>query len=92
MAAVKKKLSFEQGLKELETMAERMERADLPLEELMKLYKEGVALSETLGKTLEGMKAELRELRVGKDGKAEPASGAAAQTSMDTLLSGEERS
>lgn len=91
MAGVKKQPTFEQGLNELETMAERMEQSDLPLEDLMKLYREGVALSNELQKKLEGMKAGLRELRLGKDGKAEPLpEPKESQTSMDNLLSKED--
>lgn len=86
--SVKKQPTFEAGLSELEKMADEMERSDLPLEDLMKLYKEGVALSVELAKKLESMKAELQELRMGKNGVAEAtaATAAAAQTSMEDLL------
>lgn len=42
---VKKAPSFEEELQKLETMADQMEQSQLPLEELMKLYEQGVALT-----------------------------------------------
>lgn len=62
--APKKELSFENGLQELEKIAERMETADLPLEELMKLYRSGMALSESLSQKLEAMKASMQEIKL----------------------------
>ena len=62
---VKKAPSFEEELQKLETMADQMEQSQLPLEELMKLYEQGVALTAELKKRLEGMQATLKEIRVG---------------------------
>ena len=49
---------FEASLKELEDIVARMERGDLPLEESLKLFERGVALSRECRGSLE--KAELR--------------------------------
>ena len=49
---------FEASLKELEDIVARMERGDLPLEESLKLFERGVALSRECRSSLE--KAELR--------------------------------
>ena len=62
---VKKTASFEEELQKLEAMATQMEQSELPpLEELMKLYEQGVALTAELKKRLEGMQATLKEIRV----------------------------
>ena len=45
MAARKKTVTFEQGLERLELIAGQMEKSDLPLDELLKLYEEGMKLS-----------------------------------------------
>jgi len=44
MAKKEKKESFEEALQRLEEIAERLERGDLPLDESLKKYEEGVAL------------------------------------------------
>lgn len=43
---MQKKLSFEDALKQLETIVDALENADLPLEEAVKKYEEGMALSK----------------------------------------------
>ena len=42
-----KKLSFEDALSELETLVERMEQGDLTLEDSLKSFERGVALTRT---------------------------------------------
>lgn len=44
--AVKKAKSFEESLMALETIVKQLERADIPLEEALKQFQEGVALSQ----------------------------------------------
>ena len=46
--STKKPATFEAGLETLEKIAQQMESADLPLDELMKLYEEGLTLSHEL--------------------------------------------
>lgn len=81
---VKKAPSFEEELQKLETMADQMEQSQLPLEELMKLYEQGVALTAELKKRLEGMQATLKEIRVGaaEEAAEQPMEG---QISMSEL-------
>ncbi|MCI6037276.1 MAG: exodeoxyribonuclease VII small subunit [Candidatus Limiplasma sp.] len=81
---VKKAPSFEEELQKLETMADQMEQSQLPLEELMKLYEQGVALTAELKKRLEGMQATLKEIRVGaaEEATEQPMEG---QISMSEL-------
>ncbi|MFP4286655.1 MAG: exodeoxyribonuclease VII small subunit [Candidatus Izemoplasmataceae bacterium] len=43
---MEKKISFEEALKQLEAIVESLENADLPLEEAVKKYEEGMALSK----------------------------------------------
>lgn len=81
---VKKAPSFEEELQKLETMADQMEQSQLPLEELMKLYEQGVALTAEMKKRLEGMQATLKEIRVGaaEEAAEQPMEG---QISMSEL-------
>ncbi len=45
MARTSKVPDFEQALTELEALTERLERGDLPLDEALKLFERGVALT-----------------------------------------------
>lgn len=70
--AVKKEtLDFERELTRLEAIADRLEEGDLPLDELLKGYEEGMLLSKTLQQQLERARARMLEVREGKDGKPE---------------------
>lgn len=80
--SVKKQPSFEEGLAQLEQMADSIESAGLPIEELLKLYEEGMALSAELSKKLDGMKAAMQEVKLGANGKPEVAPSA-LQSQMD---------
>lgn len=88
--SIKKQPNFEAGLEQLEQLAEKMEASDLPLEELMKLYEDGMALVQTLGQKLEAMKAAMLEVKSGKDGKP-VVTGLEAQTSIGDMLNAEDR-
>jgi exodeoxyribonuclease VII small subunit len=67
--------SFEEELAKLEVLAEKMETGELPLDELMAAYEEGVKLSKALTKRLDAAKARLSEVKAGKDGNPEVVSG-----------------
>lgn len=71
MAARKtsKAMSFEEGLSRLEAIAEEMERGEKPLDDLLKLYEEGVKLSNELTRKLEAAEARMQEVVSGVDGK-----------------------
>ncbi len=45
--------TFEEQLKSLESVVERLEKGDLPLEESLALFEQGVALSESCKKELD---------------------------------------
>jgi exodeoxyribonuclease VII small subunit len=57
--------NFEHSLKRLTDIVEALEHGDVPLDEVMKLYEEGVMLSQVCLKKLS--EAELRLKRLGKD-------------------------
>lgn len=71
MAARKtsKAMSFEEGLSRLEAIAEEMERGEKPLDDLLKLYEEGVRLSNELTHKLEAAEGRMQEVVSGVDGK-----------------------
>jgi exodeoxyribonuclease VII small subunit len=46
-------LSFEDGLKRLETIVKDMESGDLPLERALELFEKGMSLSDSCRKQLE---------------------------------------
>ncbi|MDD3411807.1 MAG: exodeoxyribonuclease VII small subunit [Eubacteriales bacterium] len=68
MAVKKKESSFEEQLAALEQLADRMETGDLPLDELLTAYEQGMKLSAELKKRLEGAKARMLEVKEQKDG------------------------
>lgn len=57
--------SFEESLRRLETIVEQLEGGDVPLDEALQLYEEGIALSKACGEKLN--QAELTLKRLGKD-------------------------
>lgn len=67
----KKVPTFETGLETLETIAQQMETADLPLEDLMKLYEDGLKLAQDLENRLQAACGRMQEIRKGQDGKPE---------------------
>ncbi len=63
--STRKEQSFEQSMKRLEEIVEKIDKGDIPLEEVMKMYEEGVALSKTCLEHLQ--QAELTLKRLGRD-------------------------
>lgn len=65
---------FEKSLARLEEVVKRLESADLPLDEAMKLFEEGVTLSRDCQKQLEEAEGRVEILLRKADGKlhAEP--------------------
>ncbi|MGL1862747.1 MAG: exodeoxyribonuclease VII small subunit [Pseudodesulfovibrio sp.] len=53
------KETFENKLDRLKEIVDRLERGDLPLEEGVALYKEGLKLAKACGKQLEGARHEV---------------------------------
>ena len=80
--------TFEAALKQLEEIVQRLEKGELPLEESLKLYEEGVTLSRLCHAKLEEaegriemlMKDARGDLTIDRDGKAQtkPFTAAAA--------------
>lgn len=68
--------SFEAKLQTLESLVTRMEEGGLQLDELVRLYEEGMKLSEALKKDLEGAQARLAVLKAGKLQEADATSDA----------------
>jgi exodeoxyribonuclease VII small subunit len=66
--------SFETSLKQLEQIVEKLEKGDLPLEESIKLFEEGVALSNACKTELEAAEGKVQVLMKQRDGsmKLEP--------------------
>jgi exodeoxyribonuclease VII small subunit len=54
--------SFEQQLKELEAIVERMEEGDLSLEDSVRLFEEGLKLSNACKKELEAAEGKVQML------------------------------
>lgn len=69
-----RKGEFEKSLTRLEEVVKRLESADLPLDEAMKLFEEGVKLSRNCQKQLEEAEGKVEILLRKADGKlaAEP--------------------
>lgn len=70
MAKNTAKMTFEQRLQRLQSVVERLESADLPLEESVALYKEGLALSRACREQLDKARNEVRILS--EDGRLVP--------------------
>ncbi|HXG01764.1 MAG TPA: exodeoxyribonuclease VII small subunit [Bacteroidota bacterium] len=57
--------TFEQSLKRLEEIVEALEQGDVPLDDALKMYEEGIALSKACVEKL--TQAELRLKKLAKD-------------------------
>lgn len=55
-------LKYEDAYAKLEEIVERMSSASVPLDELMRLYEEGMQLAEHCGKLLKGYEARLEKV------------------------------
>lgn len=66
--------TFEESLKQLETIVDQLERGDLPLEDSIKLFEQGVKLSSACKQELDAAEGKVQVLIKQRDGsmKAEP--------------------
>jgi exodeoxyribonuclease VII small subunit len=64
--------TFEESLKKLETIVDRLERGDLPLEESLKLFEEGVGLSASCKQELDAAEGKVQLLVKQRDGSLKP--------------------
>jgi exodeoxyribonuclease VII small subunit len=69
-AAETKAESFEAALQQLEQIVQRLEKGELPLEESLRLYEEGIRLSRVCHAKLEEAEGKIEMLM--KDGRGEP--------------------
>jgi exodeoxyribonuclease VII small subunit len=82
-----KKQTFEQALKELETVIEKLEGNELTLDEALASFEAGVKLIRTCDAHLKSAEGKLRELLKGEDGElVEKILG----VSLDAVAGGEE--
>ena len=63
----KKNHSFEENMQRLEQIVRAMERGDVPLEESLKLFREGTALVETCGKLLDEAELQVKKIATAAD-------------------------
>jgi exodeoxyribonuclease VII small subunit len=54
--------TFERNLKQLEDVVARLEQGDLPLDEAMKLFQEGMRLSKLCSQRLSNVEQEIKKL------------------------------
>lgn len=66
--------SFEESLKQLETVVESLEKGDIPLEESLRLFEEGMRLSAVCKQELDAAEGKVQKLIKQRDGalKTEP--------------------
>jgi exodeoxyribonuclease VII small subunit len=64
--------TFEESLKQLEAIVSRLERGDLPLEESIKLFEQGIELSTSCKDQLEKAEGKVQVLMRQRDGSLEP--------------------
>ena len=63
--------SFEESLKKLESIVNKLEKGDLSLDESLKLFEEGVGLSAACKKELEEAEGKV-EILLKRNGKLQP--------------------
>lgn len=61
--------TFEENMTRLEQIVREMERGDVPLQESLKLFREGTALVETCGKLLDEAELQVKKIVTDADGK-----------------------
>jgi len=64
-------MEFEKNLQRLEEIVQKMEKGDLPLDESLKLFEEGIRLSRACQKELADAEAHVQKL-MGIDTSGEP--------------------
>lgn len=68
--ADEKKISFEQAMDQLESIVEKLEEGDVPLEEAISFYKEGMELSKLCHDKLKNVEEQLAQI-ITEDGRTE---------------------
>lgn len=60
--------TFEENMHRLEQIVRAMERGDVPLEESLKMFREGTKLVETCGKLLDEAELQVKKIATAADG------------------------
>ena len=66
--------TFEDNVKQLEVIVQQLERGDLPLEESIKLFEQGMELSASCKAQLEAAEGKVEVLMRQRDGSLQPES------------------
>ncbi len=61
-------MSFEQAMKELEAVVGQLERAEVPLDQSIRLYERGAALKERCAKLLKEAEERVEKITLGEGG------------------------
>jgi exodeoxyribonuclease VII small subunit len=69
VSSTKKQMSFEEALKEMEGIIERLERDDLTLSDALAHFERGVALMRICDAHLKSAEGKLKELTKGENGE-----------------------
>lgn len=64
----RKNATFEENMQRLEQIVRAMERGDVPLEESLKLFQEGISLVENCGKLLDEAELQIKKITTAEDG------------------------
>ena len=64
--------TFEESLKKLESIVDQLEKGDLPLEDSLKLFEEGVSLSAVCKQELDAAEGKVQILIKQRDGTLKP--------------------
>ena len=80
--------SFEAALKQLEEVVQKLEKGELPLEDSLKLYEDGIRLSRLCHGKLEEAEGRIEVLL--KDARGEPVTDAAGRPKTRPVPAGDE--
>ena len=80
--------SFEQALQQLEQIVQKLEKGELPLEDSLRLYEDGIRLSRLCHGKLEEAEGRIEVLL--KDARGEPVTDAAGRPKTRPVPAGDE--
>ncbi|GGC91287.1 exodeoxyribonuclease 7 small subunit [Thalassobacillus devorans] len=66
-----KELSFEEAIEQLESLVEKLEEGDVPLEKAINYYQEGMKLSKTCSEKLNRVEQQMQQI-MNEHGEFEP--------------------
>ena len=64
-----KQMNFEDSLKQLENIVDKLERGDVPLDESIAIYERGEALRNRCDELLKAAEARIEKIKLTRDGK-----------------------